>query len=158
VGVAGLGDFEEVVRLQAGIREWLLRTAKNGRHELRGIPAPAVLPLLCAAAFGPALTEAAGLGGAAAVARVGVLSSVGARVLGDVLAQALDRVRSAHPDGDPSRGDVQREITKSVQKALSAADPHADEVRSDVAMVLREIDAGGTVFRLFELNRDAVTA
>ena len=147
VGVAGLGDFEEVVRLQAGIREWLLRTARNGRHELRGIPAPAVLPLLCAAAFGPALTEAADLGGAAAVARVGVLSSVGASALGDVLAQALDRVRSAHPGGDPSRGDVQREVSRSVQEALSAGDPHADEVRSDVAMVLREIDAGGTVFR-----------
>jgi hypothetical protein len=107
VGVAGLGDFEEVVRLQAGIRQWLLRTARNGRHELRGIPAPAVLPLLCAAAFGPALTEAADLGGAAAVARVGVLSSVGASALGDVLAQALDRVRSAQPGGDLPRGDVQ---------------------------------------------------
>src|SRR5271156_3557546 len=147
MGVAGLGDFEEVVRLQAGIRQWLLRTARSGRHELRGIPAPAVLPLLCAAAFGPALTEAADLGGAAAVARVGVLSSVGASALGDVLAQALDRVRSAHPGGDPSRGDVQREVSRSVQEALSAGDPHADEVRSDAAMVLREIDAGGTVFR-----------
>jgi WD40 repeat protein len=164
VGVAGLGDFEEVVRLQAGIREWLLRTARNGRHELRGISAPAVLPLLCAAAFGPALTEAAGLGGAVAVARVGVLSSVGARVLGDVLAQALDRVRSAHPGGDPSRGDVQREITRSVTEALSAADPHAGEVRSDLAMVLREIDAGGTVFRAAieagdeELEHEALAA
>ena len=104
VGVAGLGDFEEVVRLQAGIREWLLRTARNGRHELRGIPAPAVLPLLCAAAFGPALTEAADLGGAAAVARVGVLSSVGASALGDVL--------RAGPGpgavGAPGRGPVAR--------------------------------------------------
>ena len=147
MGVAGLGDFEEVVRLQAGIRQWLLRTGRNGRHELRGIPAPAVLPLLCAAAFGPALTEAADLSGAAAVASVGVLSSVGASALGDVLVQALDRVRSAHPGEDPSRGDVQREVSRSVQEALSAGDPHADEVRSDVAMVLREIDAGGTVFR-----------
>jgi hypothetical protein len=147
VGVAGLGDFEEVVRLQAGIREWLLRTARNGRHELRGIPAPAVLPLLCAAAFGPALTETADLGGAAAVARVGVLSSVGASALGDVLAQALDRVRPAHPGGDPSRADVQREVARSVQEALSAGDARADEVRSDAAMVLREIDAGGTAFR-----------
>ena len=147
MGVAGLGDFEEVVRLQAGIRQWLLRAARNGRHELRGIPAPAVLPLLCAAAFGPALTEAADLSGAAAVARVGVLSSVGASALGDVLVRALDRVRSAHPGEDPSRGEVQREVSRSVQEALSAGDSHADEVRSDVAMVLREIDAGGTVFR-----------
>ena len=147
VGVEGLGDFEEVVRLQAGIREWLLRMARNGRHELRGVRAPAVLPLLCAAAFGPALTEAADLGGAAAVARVGVLSSVGASALGGVLAAAVDRVRSAHPSGDLSRSDVQREISRILREILSAGDAHADEVRSDIAMVLREIDAGGTVFR-----------
>jgi WD40 repeat protein len=164
VGVDGLGDFEEVVRLQAGIREWLLRTARNGRHELRGTPAPAVLPLLCAAAFGPALTEAADLGGAAAVARVGVLSSVGASALGDVLTAAVDRVRSAHPAGDLSRGDVQREISRSVKEILSAGDRRADEVRSDLAMVLREIDAGGTVFRAAieagdeELEREVLAA
>ena len=143
----GLGEFEEVVRLQAGIRDWLLRAARNGRHELRGVPAPAVLPLLCAAAFGPILTEAAELGGAAAAARVGVLSAVGASALGDVLAQALDRARLAGPGADLSRGDVQREISRGVREALSAGDQRADAVRSDVAMVLREIDAGGTVFR-----------
>ena len=147
VGVEGLGDLEEVARLQAGIREWLLRAARNGCHELRGIPAPAVLPLLCAAAFGPTLTEAADLDVAVAVARVGVLSSVGAGALGDVLADALSRVRSAQPTGDLSRSDVQRDINRSVREVLSAHDQRADEVRSDIAMVLREIDAGGTVFR-----------
>ena len=160
----GLGDFEEVVRLQAGIREWLLRAARNGRHELRGVPAPAVLPLLCAAAFGPALAEAADLGGAAAVARVGVLSSVGASALGGVLAGAVDRVRSAHPSGDLSRSDVQREISRSVKEILSAGDTRTGEVRSDIAMVLREIDAGGTVFRAAieagdeELQREVLAA
>jgi WD40 repeat protein len=164
-----LGDFEEVVRLQAGIREWLPRTSRNGRHELRGLPAPAVLPLLCAAAFGPAFTEAANLGraasdGAAAVARVGVLSSVGATALGGVLAGVLDRVRSAHPSGDLSRSDVQREISRSLKEILSVGDTHSDEVRSDIAMVLREIDAGGTVFRAAieagdeELQREVLAA
>jgi len=162
--VKGLGDFEEVVRLQAGIREWLLRAARNGRHELRGVPAPAVLPLLCAAAFGPALAEATGLGGAAAVARVGVLSSVGASALGGVLAGAVDRVRSAHPSGDLSRSDVQREISRSVKESLCAGDTHTGEVRSDIAMVLREIDAGGTAFRAAieagdeELQREVLAA
>ena len=160
----GLGEFEEVVRLQAGIRGWLLRAARNGRHELRGVPAPAVLPLLCAAAFGPTLTEGAELGGAAAAARVGVLSAVGASALGDVLAQALDRARSAGPGADLSRGDVQREISRGVREALSAGDQRADAVRSDVAMVLREIDAGGTVFRAAieagdaELEHEVLTA
>jgi WD40 repeat protein len=145
--VEGLGDFEEVAPLQAGIREWLLRAARNGRHELRGIPVPAVLALLCAAAFGPALTEAADPDGATAVARVGVLSSVGADALASVLAGALDRVRPAQAAGDLSRGGVQREISRSVKEILSARDSRADQVRSDIAMVLREIDAGGTLFR-----------
>ena len=143
----GLGDFEEVLRLQAGIREWLLRAARHGRRELRGLPAPAVLPLLCAAALGPALAEAAGLDGAAAVARIGVLSSVGASTLADAVAAAVDRVRSAHPSASPSRSDLQREISRSLREILSAGDGYAGEVRSDIAMVLREIDAGGTAFR-----------
>ncbi len=147
LGVEGLGDFEEVLRLQAGIREWLLRAARHGRHELRGLPAPAVLPLLCAAALGPALAEAAGLDGAAAVARIRVLPSVGASALADAVAAAVDRVRSAHPSASPSRSDLQREISRSLREILSAGDGYADEVRSDIAMVLREIDAGGTAFR-----------
>ena len=146
-GVERLGDFEEVVRLQAGIRDWLLRAARYGRDEPRGLPAPAVLPFLCAAAFGPALAESAELGGAAAVARLGVLSSVGASALGDLVAAAVDRARSAHPAPGPSRSDLQREIRQSLAKILSAGAAHSGEVRSDIAMVLREIDAGGTVFR-----------
>ena len=89
-----MGDFEEVERLQAGIRTWLLRTARSGRHELRDIDAPAVLPLLCAAAFGPALAD--GLAPAADVAGLGVLSSVGAGVLADLLDDAAGRARSEH--------------------------------------------------------------
>ena len=164
VGVEGLGDFEEVLRLQAGIREWLLRAARHGRHELRGLPAPAVLPLLCAAALGPALAEAAGLDGAAAVARIRVLSSVGASALADAVAAAVDRVRSAHPSASPSRSDLQREISRSLREILSARDGYADEVRSDIAMVLREIDAGGTAFRAAieagdeELEHEVLTA
>jgi WD40 repeat protein len=164
LGVAGLGDFEEVVRLQAGIREWLLRAARNGRHELRDIPAPAVLPLLCAAAFGPALAEAADLDPAAAVAKIGVLSSVGASTLGGILAAALDRVRSAHSSAELSRRDIQREIGRGTREILSGRDTGSSEARSDLAMVLREIDAGGTLFRAAieagdeELQREVVAA
>ena len=167
-----MGDFEEVERLQAGIREWLLRTSRNGRHELRDIQAPAVLPLLCAAAFGSALATSGDLASASAVARIGVLSSVGAAALGDVLAGALEHARSAHSPAEhssagPSRYDVQREINLSLRQILASADGQADraaQVRSDIAMVLREIDAGGTVFRAAiesgseELQREVLAA
>ena len=146
-----VGDFEEVERLQAGIRTWLLRTARNGRHELRDIGAPALLPLLCAAAFGPALAD--GLAPAAGVAGMGVLSSVEAGVLADLLDDSAGRARSAHGTGDhASRSpqqdltrSLEREISGSVSKVLTARDKHADDLRSDIAMVMREIDAGGTV-------------
>src|SRR6185312_592385 len=95
-----MGDFEEVERLQAGIRTWLLRTARSGRHELRGIGAPAVLPLLCAAAFGPALADADGPapGLASGLVGMGALTSVGADVLAPLLQEASSRARSASQD------------------------------------------------------------
>ena len=86
-----MGAFEEVERLQAGIRAWLLRTARSGRHDLRGIDGPAVLPLLCAAAFGPALADADGP--APGLARMGVLTSVGADVLAQLLTEASSHAR-----------------------------------------------------------------
>ena len=93
-----MGDFEEVERLQAGIRTWLLRTARSGRHELRDIGAPAVLPLLCAAAFGPALADSMAQAG---VARMGVLSSVGADVLARLLDDAAGRAGPVEPCTGP---------------------------------------------------------
>ena len=168
-----MGDFEEVERLQAGIRTWLLRTARSGRHELRDIDAPAVLPLLCAAAFGPALAD--GLAPAADVAGLGVLSSVGAGALADLLDDAAGRARSGPGTEDPpSRSpqpdlnsitrSLEREIRGSVSKVLTARDQYADDLRSDIAMVMREIDAGGTVFRAAieagdeELEREVLAA
>ena len=47
----------------------------------------------------------------------------------------------------PMVRNLEREISGSVSKVLAAHDKHADDLRSDIAMVMREIDAGGTVFR-----------
>jgi len=140
-----MGDFEEVERLQTGIRTWLLRTARSGRHELRGISAPAVLPLLCAAAFGPALADADGP--APGLARMGVLVSVGADVLAHLLEGASGRARSASPDTPDLTRSLEAEISRSVREVLDAGGSPAGELRSDIAMVMREIDAGGTAFR-----------
>ena len=151
-----MGDFEEVERLQAGIRRWLQRSARSGRHDLRDRGASAVLPLLCAAAFGPVLADIDADGTAAAtVPRLGVLSSVGAGTLALLLNEAAEYARSAHISGEhqsPSpqqdlNRHLEREISRSVGEVLAARDKRADDLRSDIAMVMREIDAGGTVFR-----------
>jgi len=139
-----VGDFDEVERLQAGIRGWLLRSARSGRHELRGIGAPAVLPLLCAAAFGPVLADDP----APAVARMGILASVDAAVLARVLEEAVSRARSVSsgPAADVTRS-LELQISRSLGEVLAARDKQAGDLRSDIAMVMREIDAGGTVLR-----------
>ena len=157
-----MGDFEEVERLQAGIRTWLLRTARSGRHELRGISAPAVLPMLCAAAFGPALADADGP--APGLARMGVLVSVGADVLARLLEGASSRARSASADAPDLTRSLEAEISRSVREVLDAGGSGAGELRSDIAMVMREIDAGGTAFRAAikagdeELEREVLAA
>jgi len=163
-----VGDYEEVERLRAGIRTWLLRSARSGRHDL-GDGDAGVLPLLCAAAFGSALAD--GPDGSAGP-RMGVLASVGASILAPLLEEAASQARSAHQPGDDQfRGpqqdlnrNLEREISRSVGEILAARDERADELRSDIAMVLREIDAGGTVFRAAieagdeELQREVLTA
>ena len=42
---------------------------------------------------------------------------------------------------------MEAEISRSVAEVLAARDEHAAGLRSDIAMVMREIDAGGTMFR-----------
>ena len=157
-----MGDFDEVERLQAGIRTWLLRIARSGRHELRDIGATDLLALLCAAAFGPTLAD--GPNAVADVAGMGVLSSVGATVLAGLIDEAAGRARSANGPGDLASRSLEREISGSVGKVLAARDKHADDLRSDIAMVMRDIDAGGTVFRAAieagdeELEREVLVA
>ena len=154
--------LRRVEPLQAGIRTWLLRTTRSGRHELRGISAPAVLPMLCAAAFGPALADADGP--APGLARMGVLVSVGADVLARLLEGASSRARSASADAPDLTRSLEAEISRSVREVLDAGGPGAGELRSDIAMVMREIDAGGTAFRAAieagdeELEREVLAA
>ncbi|HEX5295511.1 MAG TPA: AAA family ATPase [Streptosporangiaceae bacterium] len=127
---------------------------RSDRQELRHGGAAAMLRLLCAAAFAPALAGA-GAGGAGAGSRLGVLSSIGADALALLLEEAESRALlaqvSADNQGPGAQQDLsrhlEREISQSVRAALDARDERATELRSDIAMVLREIDAGGTVFR-----------
>jgi WD40 repeat protein len=162
-----VGELEEVEQLQAGIREHVLRTARSGRGELRDVQAQAVLPWLCAAAFGSADGEAgvsgagvlgadvlgAGVLGArvpgARVPGAGVLASVRADILTEVLADAAERARSATGESpwQETRPRMQREISQGVAETLAGGDERANGLRSDIAMVMREVDAAGTMFR-----------
>ena len=58
---------------------------------------------------------------------------------------------SGNPQPGISKPDIarslEREIRRGVGEVLATRGKHADDLRSDIAMVMREIDAGGTVFR-----------
>ncbi|MGH3184189.1 MAG: hypothetical protein ACRDOE_20100, partial [Streptosporangiaceae bacterium] len=128
-----MGDFEEVERLQAALHTWLLRTARSGRHELRDIGAPAVLPLLCAAAFGPALADGVAEAG---LARLGVLSSVGADVLARLLDDAAVRARPARGSGEPASGNPLPDMTKPDMTKPDITRILEREIRRSVSEVL----------------------
>ena len=115
-----MGDFEEVERLQAGIRGWLLRSVRSGRHELRDGGGSGVLPLLCAAAFGPALAGAgAGRHGHdSASAGWACSSSIGADTLARLLEEAEGRTRSAHLPGDDHGPGTQPDLSRHLEREI----------------------------------------
>ena len=153
-----MGDFDEVERLQeesargcGGRREAGVTTCAIS------VPRPAAAAVCGGVRAGVAdrSVQAAGAAG------LGVLSSVGAGVLAGLLDRAAERAwsapglggpaaRSPQPDlhpVPPINRSLEREIRRSVGEVLGAGDKQADDLRSDIAMVMREIDAGGTLFR-----------
>ena len=93
-----------------------------------------------------------------------MLESVGADVLARLLEEASSQGRSASQDAPDLTRSLEAEISRAVGEVLDAGGPHAGELRSDIAMVMREIDAGGTVFRAAieagdeELEREVLAA
>ena len=66
VGIARMeGDRTEILRMQAGVRAWVLRAAGGSGRGLHEISPPVLLSLLCAAAFSPLIAVGAGITGAA---------------------------------------------------------------------------------------------
>src|SRR5215471_15536764 len=138
-GLAGATD--EIQRMQDGVRDWARRTARQaGTGQDPASPA-ALLSRLCASAFCPLL-----MAGDAADAGIPVLSPVGG-VLAKAVTDAAAQVRPPGGAPAPSRDDLERVVAERVQQALAAGDQRADALRSEIATVLKEIDAGGTALR-----------
>ncbi len=134
-------DPAEIQRMQDGVRAAVLRAARGSGRGLREVSPRVLLSLLCAGAFSPFLT------GPAAVAGIGVLSALGAHVLSDVVAGALERRRRAGERRSASASELEEEIARQIERALAAGDANARTLRAEIAAVLEEIDAGGTALR-----------
>src|SRR5262249_49486042 len=125
------GNRDEIRSMQTGVRAWVLRVGRGSGHGLRQLSPSMLLSLLCAAALGPVLQVAAGITGATAVAGIGVLSSVGGGVLGEIIAGALDRLRSSW-GREPSQGELEEAVAGQIEKDLAAGDARAEILRAQI--------------------------
>jgi hypothetical protein len=160
---AGPGRQEknaEAGLMQSGVRKWILRSG----HDFRAIPAPALLSTLCAAAFCPLIAAGFGITDAAAVAGMGVLSSVGGGVLTDVITRAIDRLRGQSARGSPLPSDIEKVLADEIGKVLEVGGTAASAMRAEIGKVLEEIDLGGAMLRDAidsgneQLRSDVITA
>jgi WD40 repeat protein len=137
---AGAGD--DIQRMQDGVREWVQQSARRGGGGLRTASPAILLSLLCAGAFCPLLMV-----GGVAGAGLAVLSTVGGGVLTQAVTDALDKLRQHGQTRTSSQDDMQNGIAEQIQRVLEAGDERADALRTEIASVLKEIDAGGTALR-----------
>ena len=133
--------------MQAALRAWVHRVASMGARGFRGIPSPVLLSLVCAATFSPLIAAVAGLGAAAAVAGSGVLSSVGGGVLSEIISSAVDQVRAKGKPGPLEPDAVEQGIADEIGRVLASGGAQAHALRAEIALVLREVDAGGVMLR-----------
>lgn len=152
----------EILRMQAGIKAWVLKGSSGTGRGLREAAPPMLLSLLCAAAFCPLIVPVAGVAGVAS-AGLGVLSTVGGGVLAEVVLSAIERLRAA---GDPDKSDttgLEAGVARHIELALEAGDANARALRAEIAAVLQEIDAHATLLRAGieagneEIRRDVAT-
>ena len=134
-------NTSEAGLMRAGARTWIRRTG----HDLRGISGPALLSALCAAAFCPLI--AVGVTGAAAVAGIGVLSSVGGGVLTDVIIKAIDRLRGSDAEDPAAPPAIEQALAEGIGKVLAAGAAQAAELRAEIGTVLGQVDLGGALLR-----------
>ena len=133
----------EAALMRNGARKWILAAG----HNLREIPAPALLAMLCASAFSPLVAVGAGITGAVAVAGIGVLSSVGGGVLTNVISEAIDKLRPQKAGGSPASSDIEKALASEIGKVLASGTDTAAALRAEIGKVLEGIDLGGTMLR-----------
>ena len=165
----GIADRRaQISRMQEGVRQWVRKHVVGphggGAHTaagdgIRRLPPLALLAALTASACCPLLTVGAG---ALTFAGAGVISAMGTGVLSGLLTSAVDRARER--GSRPSPPELEHAVASQIRAVLTASDDRAQQLRADIAMMLREIDAGGVAVRAVmesgsaELGRDIVTA
>ncbi|HEX2418193.1 MAG TPA: ATP-binding protein, partial [Micromonosporaceae bacterium] len=124
---------DQLRRMRSGVRSAVVRAGGT----MRGAARPALLTVLCAGALAPVVVAAVG-SGVVAVAGIGVVGGMAGNVLSNVISSMVDRLRR---DGPRSPADVERELTAQIEAVLAGDPETADELRQEIADLLRQIGA-----------------
>ena len=128
--------------MQEGVRDWVRQTTRHAGNGRNTASPATLLSLLCASAFRPLLMPSG-----AAAADIAVLSPGDGRALAGAFTDTLAQLRQhgrAHP---PSRDELEEGLARQIQQTLAAGGRRTDDLRGEIASVLKQIDAGGTALR-----------
>jgi len=128
--------------MQEGVRDWARQTTRHAGNGHDAASPAALLSLLCASAFRPLL-----MASGAAAADIAVLPPAGGGALAAAVTDALAPLRGHGRAHSPSRDELENEIARQIQQTMAAGGQRAGALRSEIASVLKEIDAGGTALR-----------
>ncbi|MFI0421283.1 hypothetical protein [Spongiactinospora sp. 9N601] len=124
-------------RAQGGIRNW----ARQVGHGAARVAPRALLLGMCASALAPLAVAGEEL----LIVSTGILGSVGANLLSDMLGSALQAARERSGQVTPPMFVVEGELAAGLEAALRTGDRRAEEVTGQLARVLTEVDAARVV-------------
>lgn len=150
-----LGEPAEIAKMQAALRSWLHRVASGGVRGLCGMPAPALLSVLCASALSPLIAAIAGIGTTgAALAGGNILSSFSSGILSGIITDTLEQTRSKDVPHSPGEADgpmgldrLSGKVAAEIDRVLTAGDANASALRAEIASLLAAVDEGGAILR-----------
>ncbi|GAA3474734.1 WD40 repeat domain-containing protein [Nonomuraea roseola] len=126
--------------MREGMRDRLGRWARSSGRGLRRWSPPTLIGVLATGALVPLLPTAGVAVGGVLGAALGVLASVGANVLTDVLKGAVETIKPGQP---PEA--LEAEVQRRIEEALEADDEVAGLLRADIARVLQEVGVVSTL-------------
>lgn len=137
--------------MRSGIRARMTVMAGQARGGLLAMAPNALLILLCTSALAPLIP----LGGAVAVG--GVVGSVGANLLSELISRSLDALRRRSDVRQPSLDDVERELSLRITRVLDRQDADANELRAEMALLLERADAASVAMETLIDHADLET-
>jgi len=135
-----MGEREEIRRFRNAVRARIEHAARDAGRDVSEIPPPALVALLCAAAFSAAASAGADQGAADSQAASMKLTPAGG-ALEALIAAAIDAARARARGQIPPPEDLEREIFQRIEEALASPNGVASALRSEIAAVLAETGA-----------------